>query len=287
MPVATPRTLRLALAGLTLLAATVGVAACGDDDEAVGSGGPGTTQPGADGPNAEEPVADRFADVTWELLGGTVDGTDLVLVEGSPVTLSVADGEVGGRAACNTYGGALTITGEEVAVGPLRSTMMACLDDGVMELEAAFLGGLERVTAVALDDEILVLTGEGVELRFAAQPEIPDADLAGTDWQLESLLLGDAVSSTIAGAEGNLLIGEDGELSGSTGCNLLIGSVEVVDGRLEGAVGNTERACEPDVMEQEAHVLAVLTGSPTVTIEGDVLTLLLADGRGLGYRAAS
>jgi heat shock protein HslJ len=265
---------------ITLLGLTV--AACGDD-ETVGSEGPGEPADAGDGDVAVDP----FGDSTWELTSGTVGGEDLVLVDGSPVTLTVTDGQASGRSACNNYFGELVVDGSSVTPGMFGSTEMACMEEGVMELEAAYLGAMQTVTGVAVEGEELVLTGDDVELRFVAQPEVPDAELAGTDWTLMSLLSNDAVSSTYAEAEeATLRIEDDGSASGSTGCNRFTGAFEVVDGVLttEG-LGTTRMACAGDVWMQEDHVLAVLQGGPTIEIEGAMLTLMIEDGRGLQYTA--
>jgi heat shock protein HslJ len=153
-----------------------------------------------------------------------------------------------------------------------------------MELEGAYLGALGRVTGGERDGEQLVLRGDDLELRFASRPAVTDAELAGTTWQLDTLVDGDAASSTVAGAEATLEVA-DGQLSGTTGCNRFWGPAEVVDGRLvAGPLSTTRMACD-GVMGQEGHALAVLDGRPTIGIEGDRLTLSLDDGRSLVYRA--
>jgi heat shock protein HslJ len=248
--------------------ALFGLAACQFDSDAGGG----------------EPPADPFADRTWELAGGSFDGVELTPIESHPATLSVVDGEAGGIAACNNYGGPFTVEGGEVTVGALFRTEMACLEPGVMELEDVYLAALQQVDAVAVDGEELVLTGPDVELRFVAQPEVPDAELYDTVWGLDTLIEGEAAMSTVAGTTADLTISAEGEASGSTGCNQLMGELLLVDGRLQtDGLGTTRMFCD-GVMEQEALVLDVLQGGPTVRIEGDRLTLTLDDGRALVYR---
>jgi heat shock protein HslJ len=44
------------------------------------------------------------------------------------------DGTLSGNAGCNEYSGPYTVTGNQIKIGPLTSTMMACSDPaGVMD----------------------------------------------------------------------------------------------------------------------------------------------------------
>jgi heat shock protein HslJ len=249
----------IALAVVLLLTALV--AACGEE---------------------QPPGGDPFGTDDWRLVAGTVDGTALVLVDGHPVTLGIEDGQVGGTAACNSYGGPITIVDGVVNIGPdLVQTEMYCVDETVMGLEAAFLAALPRVDAATAAGDLLVLTGDGVELRFEVVPPEPDAALIGTNWALDTITEGEAASTPAAPA--TLLFGEDGSVSGSTGCNSLFGSYSTADGF--SPLGTTKMACEPAVMEQEALVLAILGPEATLTIDGSLLTIADLAGRTLIYRA--
>ncbi len=138
----------------SLLAAVVlvGAAACGTDDASTGDNGtpsePGTT-------------VDRAAvsaDGSWVLVAGTLDGEPLDLVDGRDVTLVIDGSEIGGTAACNGYGGSVTL-GEEsefggsFAVGELAWTEMAC-EPAVMELEQRFLAAVQKVDSYELADTL-------------------------------------------------------------------------------------------------------------------------------------
>lgn len=61
------------------------------------------------------------------------------------ITLSVADGGVTGRAACNGYMGSLVRDGAKVSFGPLASTKMAC-PPPLMEWERRFLAAMQEVS---------------------------------------------------------------------------------------------------------------------------------------------
>ena len=101
----------------------------------------------------------------WQLVAGTVGGSAFTLPPDAPITLVVEGSEVSGRSACNQYFGEFTIVDGAVTLGGLGGTEMAC-EEPIMSLEAAYLSGLAKVESARMDGETLVLTGEGVELRF-------------------------------------------------------------------------------------------------------------------------
>ena len=226
----------------------------------------------------------------WELVGGRGPDGEVVPQDGHPITLEIDEGHWAGSGGCNRYSGSATVDGDELTMLEIAVTEMACLEDGVMEAEAAYLAAFTTVDRWALDDDTLTLTGPDAELVFARQAPVEDAALVGTTWQLAELISGDgpdaAVSSTWTDAE--LVFGEDGRLSGSTGCNRLMGGFEL-DGEVLvlGPLATTRMACTDDgAAEQERQVLAVLDAGPlTVELEGDRLVLRAPDGSALGYRA--
>jgi putative lipoprotein len=68
------------------------------------------------------------------------------------------DGRVSGRGGCNRYSASFTVTGSEIAFGPIMSTRMACIGEGG-RIEGLYLSALEAVTAWAIDGTTLTLTG--------------------------------------------------------------------------------------------------------------------------------
>lgn len=221
-------------------------------------------------------------DGEWILERGTHDGVDLPLLADAPVSLRIEGTEVGGTAACNIYGGTLERDGDAVSFDALSMTEMGC-DEPRMALEAAYVAALADVgTAVRAGDR-LSLTGLNVELDFRLSVPPADASLVGTRWQLESLVIGEAVSSVIDAP--TIEFGDDGVVTGDTGCRAFDGSYEL-DGTtltIEGLVVE-DVACAADLTAQDEHVLAVLGGEMTVTIEGNRLSLGGGEN-GLDYRA--
>lgn len=222
----------------------------------------------------------------WKLQSGTNQGQAIPIVPTAAITLKINGTQVGGQAACNSYGGKLQVNGASITISELIQTEMACVDARAMASEAAYLAALAVVNAAARAGNSLVLSGPQVELQFALVPPVPDAALIGPVWVLESLIDGDAVSST-AGQQATLQLLPDGKLAASTGCRKVTGSYRVsgthVDVTLDpfDAIG-----CANDVGDQDARVLAVLGGGFEVAIEGEAMTLIVGQ-QGLGYRVSA
>jgi heat shock protein HslJ len=222
----------------------------------------------------------------WQLAEGSLDGADLLLPPGGGATLLLEDVEASGRSFCNHYGGTYRVDGDAIAFENLGGTEMACAPD-VMAAESAYLRALGSVGTVAVEGDVLVLTGNGVRLTFRPVPPTPTSELADTRWVLETLIEGETASSTL-GDPAVLLLDPEGTAEASTGCRSITGRWLVENGALviDDLIASGE--CGPDVERQDAHVTAVLQSGPAVEIEEDRLTLTDAmTGLGLVYRAES
>lgn len=105
---------------------------------------------------------------SWTLESGESGGSAITPVEGAPITLDVdAEGAVSGKDGCNNVMSTVTVEGTSVSFGPVAGTMMAC-EQPIMDVATAYTGALEKVTTGAIEDGDLVLTGDGVELRYTA-----------------------------------------------------------------------------------------------------------------------
>ena len=222
----------------------------------------------------------------WHLTGGTADGAELPAPPGTQATLELAGDEARGTAFCNSWFATARLDGSGFALDGIGQTEMGCPPE-VMAAESAYLAALGGVATVAVRGDDLVLTGDGVELRFSRVAPVPDSPLAGTRWVLDTLVDGATASSVLG--EPLLELAPDGAATGTTGCNGWTstwrqdGAVLVVDPML------TSIGCDADapLLAQDAHVAAVLAARPAVSIDGDRLTLTAPDGRGLVYRAGS
>ena len=99
-----------------------------------------------------------------------------------------------------------------------------------------------------------------------------------------------AVSTSVAleQSKPTLIIGDDGAVSGSTGCNRITGRAAVSGSPAViefGPLATTKMACAPEVNEIEQAVLRVLNGTVQTSIDADELKLSGTDGNGLVLRA--
>ncbi|WP_312160515.1 META domain-containing protein [Phenylobacterium sp.] len=95
-----------------------------------------------------------------DLLGGGI-------IDRSHVTLTLAkDGAAAGAGGCNRYFGTWTRKGDQLTLGKMGSTMMACAPS-LMEQEGKYLRALETASAYSFtpDGALVIATADG-PLKF-------------------------------------------------------------------------------------------------------------------------
>lgn len=226
-------------------------------------------------------------EASWELRSGTRNGEPLTVMDSHPITMTLAAGEIGGTAACNSYGGQYSISGSEFNIeGGLAVTEMACLSAEVMDSEQQFLDALTSVDEVVLTNEGLVLRGPDTELSFERLDPVPTSDLIGTVWILDGLARGDAVTSPMASAApATLELFEDGTFVGSTGCRDISGSYEVTGAEVQFTNWGADGECTVELQEQDSRVISGLEGGFRVEIDGNQMRTWVSGDEGLIYRA--
>lgn len=224
---------------------------------------------------------------SWELESGTHNGEPLPMVDTHPITMTLERGEIGGTAACNSYGGRYEISSGEFSIEDgLAVTEMACFPEEVMESEQRFLEALTSVDEILLDNDGLVLRGPETELVFTALDPVPTSELIGTLWILEGLVQGDTVSSPSSGADpATLELFEDGSFLGSTGCREISGSYEISGAEVQFTSWGAEGECSPGLEDQDSRVISALEGGFRVEIDGELMTTWVAGDEGLVYRS--
>ncbi len=206
----------------------------------------------------------------WEAISYN-NGKEAVvsLVSGSKITATFGeDGQVTGSASCNNYFGSYTVDGENITIGPLANTEMACMEpEGIMEQETAFLQALPTAATYSIQVDTLELrTADGalVALFQAVHPK----PLVGTYWLATGYLNSTGgFESLLVGTELNARFAEDGSLSGSAGCNNYTTSYTLNQMAMEiGPVATTRKLCpEPErIMDQEAAFTAALEQTATL-----------------------
>lgn len=221
----------------------------------------------------------QAGDLTGKIWALTeLEGQPLAAGTGISVQFT-ADGKVSGSAGCNRYSGTYTVSGNNITFSsPMASTMMMC-EQAVMDQESAFLNALGMAKTFAIDGEQLTLTGgDGAKLAvFAAQSQ----ELAGSNWEVTAYNNGNqAVVGVLEGTTLTASFGEDGSLSGNSGCNQYTGTYKVDGSQITiGPLASTMMMCSDpaEVMDQEAQFLAALQSAASYEIEGNVLQLRTAD----------
>lgn len=113
------------------------------------------------GPGAEEHHG------RWVLQHGWGPDAAVPILADHPITLVVEADRWSGRAPCNTYSAVVAVDEGRVTLPPaIATTLMACLDEGVMEAERTYLDAFARVDRLLRAGDRLVLRGPGVELVY-------------------------------------------------------------------------------------------------------------------------
>ncbi|MGD8456566.1 MAG: META domain-containing protein [Anaerolineales bacterium] len=106
--------------------------------------------------------------------GGSLNDTDWVLMilnEQVPLgsfTLSFADGQVSGKAGCNSYFGDYEQSGETISIPMIGITEMYCMDpEGIMDQESLYVGILSRANTLTTNEtQLLLQADDGAFLLF-------------------------------------------------------------------------------------------------------------------------
>ncbi len=244
--------MRSAATPLVVLVAVILAAGCGGDD---GQG-----------------IADEasLTEVPWLLVAGVdVDGWESV----APSAVFGA-GAVAGSTGCNRYTGPYSIDGDELEIGTLAVTRMACAPPADA-VERDYVAALERVRGWRIEEPELLLLGEDGEelLRYGEATPLGD-------WEATAVASATALSSPLPGTTITARFADDGTLTGSAGCNTYRTDFTTEGGEIEvGPAAATEKLCSaPDgVMAQETAFLESLTTVTRFRVDGGTLSLLRND----------
>jgi putative lipoprotein len=217
----------------------------------------------------------------------------VAIVSGKEPTIRFTkDGRIEGTTGCNRFFGSYVQDGAKVTFSGTGATKMACLQDGVMQQELAFLAILQGEAELSFERRAqvlshLTLTGAngisftGIPILYVPSKPAPKPDsaaLKGGVWIVEDINR----TGIIDNSRLTLTFGEDGRVSGSTNCNGFSGTYTVDGAKLTlGALMMTRRACLAEALSrQEQKYTDALDGELSWTITDDgALELTGAEGR--------
>lgn len=232
-----------------------------------------------------------LAGTSWDLTAyADADGAEAT-AETSPAIASLtfgSDGSWAGSTGCNRIAGSYTQDGTALTMVPGPMTLMAC-DGAVAQQEAAIVANLPLVSSFTMGDSLVLASADGAALLTYAPGLVA---LAGTSWTATGINNGKEAVVSMAGVEkATMVFGEDGQASGSGGCNTFSGTFTTTDpdGLSFGPLAATEMACaDGSAMQIEQEYFAALANVATYQLEADRLTLRDAAGATqVTYRRAS
>lgn len=264
--------LAVATAGLFILAA------CGDPTtepaDSVATTAAGT--PGTDQGSTPMPTPDT--DLATLLAGRAFlsqSATGITLAPDATLRIEFNDGQVSFSGGCNGHSGQATFAGDQLTVGPMMSTMMAC-DQPLMDQDTAVAAFLNAGVTVLLDGANLALTGaDGARIELLDREVAdPDRPIEGTTWVVTGIISDEAISSGWGEAVASITI-VDGQAQVAAGCNRGMASASIGEGTITfGPLALTKMMCDDEAMRLETAVTTVLQGEVTFDIEADSLTLM-------------
>jgi heat shock protein HslJ len=118
--------------------------------------------------SGEKPTMDQLTQNDWA--AETINGAPVI--NPGRVTLSFGDGRVSGRGGCNLYSGPAEVGGGTLKFGPMISTKMACMEQGLMQQEVTYLKALQdaRRYAVGADGKLTISTSSSGDIVYGPTP---------------------------------------------------------------------------------------------------------------------
>jgi heat shock protein HslJ len=203
-------------------------------------------------------------------------GALVPLVEATILTANITETEINGSSGCNNYMGPATIDGSTVSFGPMAGTLMACVENDVMEQEQMFLTLLQTADSWEGTSESVDFRTDGTTVL---QLVAADTSLAGSSWRVTALNnQSGGVQSVVTDSEPTLVFDEESGVSGSTGCNNFFGIYSTDGDTIEfSGIGATEMYCQ-DTAEQEVWMIAALADATTYKIDSRTFELFDESG---------
>lgn len=113
---------------------------------------------------AAEKVSNATQTAQTMLNINSISGKEFTL-ENSDITITFDNNKIYGFSGVNRYFGAVKVTGNKITIENIASTMMAGLPSK-MEEESNYLATLAEMDTIAVEENVLTLTGNGKTLKF-------------------------------------------------------------------------------------------------------------------------
>lgn len=121
-------------------------------------------------PETQNPAADRNTvyKLDWYL---DSSGIQVQVLPEAEITAQMTGSEIAGSSGCNSYSASVQVSGGQIEVGDIVSTLMACADP-VMDQEQAYLETLKSAVSFEVSGDVLTLYDDQntVILSFTAAP---------------------------------------------------------------------------------------------------------------------
>ena len=189
------------------------------------------------------------------------------------------DGSVNGSDGCNNMGRTFEVDGNEISFSEMGPTTLMACPEPINAQATAFQQALDNAAEFSVSGSKLTLKdSDGTSL---AEFEVQDQSLEGTSWIVSGYNNGTGgFSSVIIDTEITASFGEDGNVTGSDGCNNYSRPYETEGNTIEFGemFASTMMACPDEIETQAAAYQQALGNTATYEIIGDALTLFDADG---------
>lgn len=182
--------------------------------------------------------------------------------------------KLSGSTGCNSFTGTYSVSGTTLKITLGVMTAMGCVEPARQAQETAVTKQLPMVTAYAIDNGTLTLTGSA-SVKLLVYSAASRA-LTGTAWNVTGVNNGKgAVASTTSTEKLTATFGAGGEFSGFGGCNQLGGEYTLsgANGLSIGPLRSTAMACGTAIDQLEAQYSTALSHVASYEIAGTTLTL--------------
>lgn len=236
-------------------------------------------------------TASGLEGVNWHLDSYlSQEGGTVCVLPNTQVTALFESGRISGNGGCNSYGGQYVADGNNLIIRDVVSTLMFC-GENVSDQESNYLANLQSAKSYNVSGNLLRIADSNgtVVLTYSV---VQPVSLTGTEWDMLSYNNGKGgLVSALADTKITALFSEEGELTGSAGCNSYSTSYEVSDSTIEIFPAATTRmycSVPEGIMEQENEYLTALQSAASYEIQGKELVLFDANNtRAVIYEAAS